>query len=183
VLNFFSKSFYKEELAPGGCLKTFVNSTEDALNPLSPSMASDAGAATMAASTVMRYNAAQAYAAARTNVLGGKGLIFPQKSMPYNNIMEGSTAANLDEGGLGYLDGQLVQHAQEARQIVVGVVRRDAVRARHLRAARQRVVAEPERPGAEGRRRRERCEAVQRVVRVGRRARSLPEDSASVEQG
>jgi hypothetical protein len=63
----------------------------------------------MAVSAAMRYNAAQAYAASRTNVLGGQGLIFPQKSIPYNNILEGSAVTNLAEGGLGYVDGALFQ--------------------------------------------------------------------------
>jgi hypothetical protein len=63
----------------------------------------------MAVSAAMRYNAAQAYAASQTNVLGGQGLIFPQKSIPYNNILEGSAVANLAEGGLGYVDGALFQ--------------------------------------------------------------------------
>jgi len=63
----------------------------------------------MAISAAMRYNAAQAYAASRTNVLGGQGLIFPQKSIPYNNILAGSTVATLAEGLLGYLDGALAQ--------------------------------------------------------------------------
>lgn len=63
----------------------------------------------MAVSAVNRYNAAQAYAASRTNVLGGDGLIFPQKSIPYNNIMKGSAVTNLAEGGLGYADGAMLQ--------------------------------------------------------------------------
>ncbi len=57
----------------------------------------------------MRANAARAYAASRTNVLGGKGLIFPQKSIPYNEIWNGSAAMTAAEGGLGYLDGAMAQ--------------------------------------------------------------------------
>jgi hypothetical protein len=53
--------------------------------------------------------AAQAYAASRTNVLGGQGLIFPQKSIPYNQILDGSLSTTLTEGGLGYVDGALAQ--------------------------------------------------------------------------
>ena len=63
----------------------------------------------MAVSAAMRYNAAQAYAASRTNVLGGRGLIFPQNSIPYNKILTGSAVTSLVEGGLGYLDGALFQ--------------------------------------------------------------------------
>ena len=63
-----------------------------------------------------------------------------------------------------------MQHRGQARQIVVGVVGRDAVRPRHLRAARQRVIAEPERAAAECRRRSKRGQPVQRVVGVCRRA-------------
>jgi hypothetical protein len=63
----------------------------------------------MVVSAAMRYNAAQAYAASRTNVLGGRGLIFPQKSIPYKNILKGSAVTNLAEGGLGYVDGALAQ--------------------------------------------------------------------------
>ena len=66
--------------------------------------------------------------------------------------------------------GQLVQHRGQPRQIVVGVVGGDAVRPRHLRAAAQRVVAEPERAAAECRWRSKRRQPVQRVVGVGGRA-------------
>ena len=107
--NFVSLDFYKSEFSSNGCLNTFVSASVDALNPASPSLAGPGGAGTMAASAAMRYNAAQAYAASRTNVLGGQGLIFPQKSIPYNNIMEGSAVTNLAEGGLGYVDGALFQ--------------------------------------------------------------------------
>jgi hypothetical protein len=107
--NFFSAQFYKEELQPGGCLDTFVTASADAANPISPSLAGAGGAGTMAASAAIRYNAAQAYAASRPNVLGGRGLIFPQKSIPYNNILEGGAALNLLEGLGGYIDGALLQ--------------------------------------------------------------------------
>ena len=110
VSNFVSPSFYKQELQQGGCLNTFVHGTGNALIPSAlPSVSTTAGAGTMAASAAMRYNAAQAYAASRTNVLGGQGLIFPQKSIPYNTILEGSAVTNLAEGGLGYVDGALFQ--------------------------------------------------------------------------
>jgi len=108
--NFVSPQFYKQELKQGGCLNTFVHATGNALIPTPlPSVSTTAGAGTMAVSAAMRYNAAQAYAASRTNVLGGQGLIFPQKSIPYNNILEGSTVTSLAEGGLGYVDGALFQ--------------------------------------------------------------------------
>lgn len=107
--NFVSLDFYKSEFSNNGCLSTFVSASADALNPASPSLAGAGGAGTMAVSTAMRYNAAQAYAASRTNVLRGQGLIFPQKSIPYNDILEGSTVTNLAEGGLGYVDGAVFQ--------------------------------------------------------------------------
>jgi RHS repeat-associated protein len=110
VSNFFSPSFYKQELQQGGCLNTFVHATGNALVPsLLPSVSTTAAAATVVVSDTLRYNAAQAYAASRTNVLGGQGLIFPQKSIPYNNILKGSTVRNLAEGGWGYVDGALFQ--------------------------------------------------------------------------
>jgi RHS repeat-associated protein len=108
--NFFSPQFYKQELKQGGCLNAFAHATGDALVPSAlPSLSTTTGAGTMAVSAAMRYNAAQGYAASRTNVLGGQGLIFPQKSIPYNSILKGSTGASLAEGGLAYLDGALFQ--------------------------------------------------------------------------
>jgi hypothetical protein len=116
--NFVSPDFYRQEFSSNGCLRTFVSASVNAANPASPSLASTGGAGTMAVSAAMRYNAAQAYAASRTNVLGGQGLIFPQKSILYNNILRGSAVTNLAEGGLGYVDAALFQglvtEAQEA---------------------------------------------------------------------
>lgn len=106
--NFVSGSFYRQELAPGGCLNTFARSTGSALNPFSPSVSSDAAAGAMVVGNAMRFNAARAYAASRVNVLGGPGLIFPQKSIPYNAI-RGGAATTLLEGGLGYFDGAMSQ--------------------------------------------------------------------------
>jgi hypothetical protein len=109
ITNFVSPRFYESELSSGGCLNTFVSASIDAANPASPGLASFGGAGTMASSTIMRYDAALAYAAQRTNYLGGQGLIYPLKSIPYNNILRGSAVTNLAEGGLGYVDGALAQ--------------------------------------------------------------------------
>jgi RHS repeat-associated protein len=109
VHNFFSMSFYAEEYGDGGCLNTFLNGTVAALNPVGASFANDFGIATLAVSPIYRYNAAQAYAAAQTNVLGGEGLIFTQKSIPYNRILKGNAVQTLGEFGWGYLDGALLQ--------------------------------------------------------------------------
>lgn len=57
----------------------------------------------------VRWTAAQAYSASRINVLGGRGLIFPQNSIPYNQILNGSLRTTLAEGGWGYADGALAQ--------------------------------------------------------------------------
>ncbi|HEV2381591.1 MAG TPA: RHS repeat-associated core domain-containing protein [Terriglobia bacterium] len=109
--NFVSLHFYKQEISSGGCLNVAGRATVSALNPFSstPSMSSDAAAGAMTAGAINRWNAAQGYAASRTNVLDGEGLIFPQKSIPYNKILDGSRAATLTEGLLGYLDGALFQ--------------------------------------------------------------------------
>ena len=107
--NFFSLNFYKSEFSNNGCLSTFASASLDALNPASPSLAGAGGAGAMTVSAATRYNAAQAYAASRTNVLGGQGLIFPQKSIPYNNILKGSAVTNLAEGVGGYVDGAMAQ--------------------------------------------------------------------------
>jgi RHS repeat-associated protein len=109
--NFVSRSFYKQEFQKGGCLNTFVHATAEAANPLSssPSVSSDVAGGAVAAVPDFRYNAALAYAASRTNVLGGQGLIAPWKSIPYNNILNGTATSTLAVGGLGYLDGALAQ--------------------------------------------------------------------------
>ncbi len=59
-----------------------------------------------------------------------------------------------------------MQYAEKAREIVVSVVRGQAVRSSHLRAAAERIVREPEvaRP-AESTRWRQRLQPVQRVIR------------------
>jgi integrase len=60
--------------------------------------------------------------------------------------------------------GQLVQHALQPRQIVIGVVRCHIVRKGHLCPPAQRIEAESETSRGEGRRWRQRLQAVQRVV-------------------
>lgn len=107
--DFVSLDYYESEFSSNGCLSTFASASLDALNPASPSQEGLGGVGTMAVSATMRYNAAQAYVASRTNVLGGQGLIFPQNSIPYNNTLEGGAVTNLAEAGLGYLDGALFQ--------------------------------------------------------------------------
>jgi RHS repeat-associated protein len=121
VSNFVSPSFYKEEIKKGGCINTAYHAAVDAVNPLSstPSFATDSSQAAIAANEMMKYNAAQEYAAAQTNVIGGQGLIFPQNSIPYNSIYEGSLAGTLTAGFAGFVDYGLFQGVSTEFQAAV----------------------------------------------------------------
>ena len=103
---------FVHEFKAGGCVNFFGKAALSAANPISssPSIATDTGVGVVTVvGPAARWNAAVAYAASRTNVLGGQGLIFPQNSIPYNQILNGNLATSLTEGGLAYLDGALAQ--------------------------------------------------------------------------
>ena len=100
------------EFKSGGCVNFFAKASLNAANPFSsaPNIATDVAAGTMTVvGPAARWTAAQAYAASRINVLGGRGLIFPQNSIPYNQILNGSLRTTLAEGAWGYADGALAQ--------------------------------------------------------------------------
>lgn len=100
---------FVNEFKPGGCVNAWAKETGNALNPLSPSAASEVATGVMAMSPTVRLNAAVAYAASRTNVLGGQGLIFQQNSIPYNRLLNGSLVRAAGEGLVSYIDGALSQ--------------------------------------------------------------------------
>jgi hypothetical protein len=100
------------EFESGGCVNLFGKASLSAANPFSssPTIGTDVAAGTMTVvSPAVRWNAALAYAASRPNYLGGQGLLYPYKSIPFNEILKGNLATTLAEGGVSYVDAAMFQ--------------------------------------------------------------------------
>ena len=72
-----------------GCLNQFVSNTLTNLNPFAPSASSAAEPAANVVSA-LKFNSALAYAASRTNYLGGTGLLYPLKSSVFRGMLSAS---------------------------------------------------------------------------------------------
>jgi RHS repeat-associated protein len=94
------------------CFSTFLSESAQALNPFGPSLSS-AGDVTAAAYAANKFNAALKYAASRPNYLGGQGLIYPLKSVPFKTMLNDAKAASgaglLISGDLALLQGFVIE--------------------------------------------------------------------------
>ena len=70
----------------GGCGWFFLLATRDSLNPFTPSVTSVVEPA-VGVWVAEQYAAPARYAAARANVLGGRGLLYPQNSTVWRAMM------------------------------------------------------------------------------------------------
>jgi len=85
----FSNTTWNSLTSRNGCINQFFSNTVENLNPFTPSASSLAEPAANFASA-LKFNSALAYAASRTNYLGGTGLLYPLKSGVFRAALSSS---------------------------------------------------------------------------------------------